>query len=841
MSKPNSSELEVPVRDISSAANVERPPFRAPTKHELIEFRKHIEAGNCKQVKRLVWKNPRYLISSGDTPTTLKDGFRYNAMHICAQANQPHVAELLLKIISDPEFAQLYAGRQASKEMCAALSANLLDYYLNIPDRGRCETPLHFAVKYGHVAVVELLTSYPQCKSLLNKDHQLPKHMVCLRAPQTDPMVVKKIELLLNGPYYVPVLRAVGNELSPQVGQPFTPTDPPKLQNKQEDREPLCVPLAIGALAGPMPRTQAENFYRRWKTTPRLSSIKHSPLVSPPYISPTKTPARSTLNKRSGARRLCFSVHQADSNQKLEECDGGTDKGGEEVKKVFTAKQLFGLPSTPMRKQQSKLFSEYREISSSPFTDIQVQTPETSLMDTSVTMVGDSFRERHIKNSDIEKGLEMVGRQLARQEDLEWREYWDFLDILVDIASVEGLRQLESYLAEKSHQNSDRENTAGKNTLFQLPSGSETAATASTLQVMRPYICVEKSLQVFARRIAKSLIYNIGQMVSINDILVSELKHLKSLIVSFKEDARFKDVDFAKVHSRIAHLMASYIIHSQEMSCETMRKLLEALDMLLHLQGDWRDFGHLYCVCGTLFQMLKQLPHMKLLDALQTEELCGAAWEKEQWCPCQWEEHRKPNRRRRAESLRAQIVPTNTPGHGLAHTSLSSVAIVADIPLTAWHKRENADSDEEFPFYDCRSEPYFASDEEEEVFVTPPQSLSPVCSCKNVKPAYELFIFGKEPTKRDLDVLNAIFHVDIAKETHPHIYAWKVAMKSFSADEMDRFPAPKNIPPNVHLGGSVKSPSKEKTSSVVKRKRLFGTPKLNAVAPRPERDGTSLL
>lgn len=44
---------------------------------------------------------------------------------------------------------------------------------------------------------------------------------------------------------------------------------------------------------------------------------------------------------------------------------------------------------------------------------------------------------------------------------------------------------------------------------------------------------------------------------------------------------------------------------------------------------------------------------------------------------------------------------------------------------------------------------------------------------------------SKEPTKRDLDVLNAIFHVDIDKETLPFVHAWQTAMENFSSAEMD--------------------------------------------------------
>lgn len=158
-----------------STLNAERPPFRAPTKQELVEFRKQIEAGNYERIKNLVWENPRFLISSGDTPTSLKEGCRYNAMHIAAQYNQARAADLILKIISDIEFTQLYAGKKSNDQMCAGLNENLLDYYLNMPDKVRGETPLHFAVKTGHIAIVEVLISYPQCKLLKNFEGKYPK------------------------------------------------------------------------------------------------------------------------------------------------------------------------------------------------------------------------------------------------------------------------------------------------------------------------------------------------------------------------------------------------------------------------------------------------------------------------------------------------------------------------------------------------------------------------------------------------------------------------------------------------------------------------------------------
>jgi len=155
----------------------ERPPFRAPTKQELVEFRKQIEGGHIERVKRIIWENPRFLISSGDKPTSLKEGCRYNAMHICAQVNKARIAQLLLKTISDREFAQLYVGKKGSGKMCSDLNKSLLDYYLNMPDKARGETPLHFAAKNGHVAMVEVLITYPECKSLKNHEGKEPREV----------------------------------------------------------------------------------------------------------------------------------------------------------------------------------------------------------------------------------------------------------------------------------------------------------------------------------------------------------------------------------------------------------------------------------------------------------------------------------------------------------------------------------------------------------------------------------------------------------------------------------------------------------------------------------------
>lgn len=148
--------------------------FRGPTSQELVKFRKNIEQGKYDEVHSTVWTNPRYMISSGDTPTILKESFRYNALHVAALAKNAKMCSLILEIVSDVKFVQLFYGKDNART-AEEVSPILLDLYLNMPEKGRSETPLHLAVKFGALEVVEVLTSYKECQMNPNSDGVLPK------------------------------------------------------------------------------------------------------------------------------------------------------------------------------------------------------------------------------------------------------------------------------------------------------------------------------------------------------------------------------------------------------------------------------------------------------------------------------------------------------------------------------------------------------------------------------------------------------------------------------------------------------------------------------------------
>lgn len=56
----------------SSIVTQEKSNFKAPETQELQAFKRLIESGELECVKKKVWRNPRYLISSADTPAILK-------------------------------------------------------------------------------------------------------------------------------------------------------------------------------------------------------------------------------------------------------------------------------------------------------------------------------------------------------------------------------------------------------------------------------------------------------------------------------------------------------------------------------------------------------------------------------------------------------------------------------------------------------------------------------------------------------------------------------------------------------------------------------------------------
>ncbi|XP_017485530.1 PREDICTED: uncharacterized protein LOC108374076 isoform X1 [Rhagoletis zephyria] len=978
-------EVVAPPRhaDAKSSIVVEKAAFRGPTKQELIEFRKVIESGDCERVKNMIWDNPRYLVSAGDTPTTLKEGYRYNAMHICAISKKPRIAELILKTVSDTKFVDLLTGKKNDEKMCKELCVNLLDYYLNIPEKGRSETPLHLATKNGAAEMVEVLTSFPECKMTRNSEGLYPKDIICSRVSNPPPELAKKIEALLEERFYVPVLRSADNVIPPKVGQPFSSSNPPNL-----NCDPLSAEVKIEALAGPMNKEQATQFCRRWKTPPRLGSNTSSPVACNLFISPVKsrcsnsTPSKTSLTNTSNGspnigtpimkanRRALFNstpqrssfetvvengidddislvVDKQNGNHKAAEEGEGTENAiinpapvSEEETNNNSNEQITSQggdinvlknitsQNTPVLHMKRDLFFTYRE--PHPNTPVEQNVPEandspnTSMLgdldlsaiatnnetqqleqpqqhafklkgsmlktalcrkmplfkdnfstyrDSSAVSSPDSdccndsrsillnepehldspgFKERHIKITDTEKGLELIGRELAKEQNVEWREYWDFLDSFINIASDDGLSKLENYFTQRLKEEEMTKKTAqamaksavildsvcnaldklhfpengslhdfrngfnNERARFANMTGTGETSTTSP-QSTTPYTCVEKSVQVFAKRMTKTIIHNIDNVVSINDTLLSELKRLKSLICSFKEDTRFLNVNFAKVHSRIGNLISVYLANSQEVT-SAMKSKIKGLIKHMLTPGERRE--HIECVCWRILKMLESPTDQILPEQLKTEEMCSSAWEKEQECECQWETNlsRKTSRRNRMEARyrshqQAKQQHQQQQDFQKANSRNIDGSIEWRDPFPCndsdamkvneqWRdpvdcnegggeRWRDANIRDESPDNDIFWSDFgdTDSDNEEEVWATPPESPSQWSLMEEPEETFKIFIYGNEPTKRDVDVLNAIIHVDIDKTKYANIHSWKTALLRYPKEEMDAFPS----------------------------------------------------
>uniref|UniRef100_A0A8C1ERD7 Ankyrin repeat and LEM domain-containing protein 2 n=1 Tax=Cyprinus carpio carpio TaxID=630221 RepID=A0A8C1ERD7_CYPCA len=245
--------------------------FKSPRTQDLTaKLRKAVEKGDEMAFTELVWSNPRYLIGSGDNPTVVQEGCRYNVMHVAAKENQPGIAQILLDTLENPDFMRLmYPDDQES--MLQKRIRYIVDLYLNTPDKAGFETPLHFACKFGCPGVVNILCSHPDIdKNCKNKYNQKPSEVVCERMKEKGKIqeIKQKINEYLEDRLYIPLLRATDNSSQPVIGAPWSP-EPMENLSPRLPRSPKNPVMAVRAFAGPLSPSKADEFRRAWKTPPR--------------------------------------------------------------------------------------------------------------------------------------------------------------------------------------------------------------------------------------------------------------------------------------------------------------------------------------------------------------------------------------------------------------------------------------------------------------------------------------------------------------------------------------------------------------------------------------------
>ncbi|XP_077015623.1 ankyrin repeat and LEM domain-containing protein 2 isoform X2 [Tamandua tetradactyla] len=243
--------------------------YKNPRTQDLTaKLRKAVEKGEDDTFSDLIWSNPRYLIGSGDNPTVVHEGCRYNVMHVAAKENQASICQLTLETLENPEFMRLmYPDDDA--HMLRQRVGYIVDLYLNTPDKVGYDTPLHFACKFGNADVVNVLSSHPLIvKNPRNKYDKTPEDVICERSKNKSLELKERIREYLKGHYYVPLLRA--EDTSPVIGELWSSDQTAEVPLigcfGGSPRDPV---LTLRAFAGPLSPSKAEDFRKLWKTPPR--------------------------------------------------------------------------------------------------------------------------------------------------------------------------------------------------------------------------------------------------------------------------------------------------------------------------------------------------------------------------------------------------------------------------------------------------------------------------------------------------------------------------------------------------------------------------------------------
>lgn len=418
---------------------------------------------------------------------------------------------------------------------------------------------------------------------------------------------------------------------------------------------------------------QLQTFRKRWKTPPRALGSPASMLKSP--VDEQNPINGSPLSSYPTAmiRQRC-TPNKAQTNHTTPTLS--LEKTSRRLFDTNTNEDDGNLPNS-----KKTLFKNYRDQShDDSFNDSIIGTPnllnDYSYNENMYNSPG--FKERNLKLADVDKGLEVIGRGLAKDQQVIWREHWSFLDAFIDISSNDGLSKFEKYLSDRLNERMKPPPLTVAQRKIHLPPLAVTpitkisqkltklrierehddsflqarASTPTSPNGFHAYLCVEKSCQIYANRLLKPIAQNPTNIVTVNDVLVGELNRLKSLICSYKHDIRFFGVDFEATHSRFAHIVIALMNNDSEYQEHKVGESLKVtLEHILQAKeksasnanrngGSQDEFAkntmQLICLIKHLLGRLNSLSNLIPPEVLTTETDCMDIWQGEEKCDCDW-------------------------------------------------------------------------------------------------------------------------------------------------------------------------------------------------------------
>lgn len=359
-----------------------------------------------------------------------------------------------------------------------------------------------------------------------------------------------------------------------------------------------------------------------------------------------------------------------------------------------------------MTSAKKNLFSNYRDRMFDRLNDSldesMISLQNASFNDSICDAPG--FTERNLKLADVDKGLEVVGRCLAKAQNVGWKEYWSFLGDFVDFASVDGLIKFENYLQQKIDEkmkppqslplqslrvqstvveSSPMSNICRGFNKFHLsrdsniidsPQVQQTShTTPSSPSAFNAYLCVEKSCQVFAKHLMKPITQQSANLAVVNDALITELGRLKSLVCSYKVDPRFFAIDFRATHSRFAHILVALLkeladVNDNDHNCidvaaNCLREILMAKEKSSASNTNNNNgpadtavnVQQLTCLIKFILNRVDAKDDVISPETLTTERDCFDVWLAEEKCDCEWTNQSATNKTQRNIRRRSDI------------------------------------------------------------------------------------------------------------------------------------------------------------------------------------------
>lgn len=255
----------------SPEAEAEKIPFPSVDTYKLNDFKRLIDKNDLDQVKSLIDSNPSYVIDFNiEGPTIIKQGPRYNAVHLTLFAKTPSILDYLLKTINSLSFIK-HCFPNANNDAIIEKRSRLLDLFLNTPDKVLFNTPLHFACRNNDLKIIKILLDYMPIivTDLKNKKQLTPIELV------QDNALKSEIKQIFEKQVFVTVTRS-DDDLNVEINKPclgLKSIDYPRDSFKRSK---------ISAIIGPTTLDNAKALYETLKSPKRCTKEQRAIRLNDP-------------------------------------------------------------------------------------------------------------------------------------------------------------------------------------------------------------------------------------------------------------------------------------------------------------------------------------------------------------------------------------------------------------------------------------------------------------------------------------------------------------------------------------------------------------------------------